>query len=325
MGSNDDLYAGMKMFQEGLRSMNINRATEEATKKVADINANIKDETEKTAALQNIGQDFAMRLGGLGAEPGQIQAMTGGLVQSASGKAANTAQAGMQGVGIEADTAKQKAQHAHELKLQGMKLDALDLKSGAKEGEKYTKFAQTFRKENKDLLDSRDKVQALYKVLDKTPDRVGVEMAKTGLLKFAGEDRISDADINRAQVDPSWRATVLRRINVEATGEALASERGFYKEILKHADTLINDNISNKVSGYSKGVAELDGSDGDRLEKGLRSQLMLKDREAAQAPPPGTIKAKLQSAEQWIADPKNANHPDRTAVQKKIDALKKAK
>jgi hypothetical protein len=136
--------------------------------------------------------------------------------------------------------------------MQGMKAGALGFKDEKKEKELYAKFAKDFRKENKDVLDAREKMVSLKGILDKTPDRVGVEMAKTGLLKFAGEDRVSDADVARAQRDPSLRAGIARRLK-------------------------LNQSLRKKVKGFSSGTAELAEIDGSKLESGLVKQLGLPD------------------------------------------------
>jgi hypothetical protein len=295
MSGMEDLLKSEQMkadgFASGLKALITGTATRDARQKLNEMNASVAKEEEKLAFANQIGQDLALRLTGAGASPDEIQAATAGLVPSASGQAANLAQSKMQKAGHDQQADQNQKQRDHEIELQRMKMEALGLGNEKKEKKHYAEVAKTFRKENKDLLDSRDKLESLKAILDKTPDRVGVEMAKTGLLKFAGEDRVSDADVIRAQRDPSKRAAIARALRLEVSGEALADDRKFYQMILQHADGLITKNLSKKVKGYSQGTAELADLDGAKLESGLRKQLNLKD----DAPEPKVLVKKMYS------------------------------
>jgi hypothetical protein len=192
------------------------------------------------------------------------------------------------------------------------KLKLMGFKNEKDEKKQYAKFAGDFRKENKDTLDAWDKLGMLKGVLDKTPDRVGVEMAKTGLLKAAGEDRVSDADVGRAQRDPSYRAEVARRLELEMSGNALADDRKFYQAILEHARKKMSERLKTKVKGYAIGTAELAEVDPNRLESGLLKQLALEE------PPPPPMSKADQQALQWAQSQKNQTDPKVKGIYQKL-------
>lgn len=316
----DDLLKGLSGFQSGLQSLAQNMAIGDARQQLSEINAQVQDQNEKQAAAQQIGQDLALRLQQAKASPDQIASVTSGLIPSASSTQTVQAQSKMQQEGFQQADKMFDKEAALRLQLEQMKLDALGLKDAKKESQQYTKLSDTFRKENKELVGSWDKVSSLKQILQSTPDRVGVEMAKTGLLKFAGEDRVSDADVARAQRDPSLRAGIARRLKLEATGEALKDDQKFYSAILGHAETLMKEKLANKARGYAKGASELSGVDAKRLESGLFSQLGLE--EAPASPPASTA---IQKAREWLAKPENANHPKRAGVEanlKRWEAVK---
>lgn len=282
----DDLLKGLGSFKEGLQSLAQGMAVNDARDQLSQINAQVQKESEKQMMAQQVGQDLALRLTKAGADANQIAGATQGILPSANQQQTMTAQKDMQAAGFEQQTKEKGMDRDLAITLKQMEMDRLGLKDDKKEAQIYTKLSDTFRKENKDLVGNWEKVSSLNSVLKSTPDRVGVEMAKTGLLKFAGEDRVSDADVARAQRDPSLRAGIARRLKLEMTGEALADDRKFYQAILTHAEGLMKNKLSEKAKGYSKGSATLSGVDPDKLEKGLRQQLSLQEDAPMKLGPP---------------------------------------
>lgn len=273
--SNDELYKGMMIFQQGLSTYNQGKAVESATQRLAELNKQTLAKEERLQASNQIAQELASRLTAAGANPAQIAAASEHIAPSMGAQFQAKENAELQGKSQSFQAGENAKNRAHEMAMQKMKLENMGFKDEKKTAKELATYADKFRKENKDTLDSREKMSALKGILDKTPDRVGVEMAKTGLLKFAGEDRVSDTDVARAQRDPSLRAGIARKLKLEATGEALADDRKFYQMILNHAETKMTETLNKKVKGYSQGTAELAGVDGERLESGLRKQLSL--------------------------------------------------
>ncbi len=320
MAGNDDLFRGFAMFQQGLSQYNGAKAIEQANTKVNELNQSLLDKDQKMQAMTGVQNDLAMRLSSAGWDASKIGAATQNLAPSMGAQFQADENEHLQANTQSFQSSESAKQRAHELAMQRMKIDQMGMGDPKKEAKVLAGFAKDFRKENKDILDARDKMSSLSGILDKTPDRVGVEMAKTGLLKFAGEDRVSDADVARAQRDPSLRANIARKLKLEVTGEALADDRKFYQSILSHADKMMTKNLHKKVKGYSEGTAALAGIDGSQLEAGLKKQLNLSDDDLKSG-----AQVKMQKYEAWLNSP-DAKTPSNAAKRQKVlEALTKLK
>lgn len=185
-----DLLESIKMFGEGLVSLNKQSAIKDARAKLAEMNASVAKEDEKLAFANQIGQDLALRLTGAGAAPAEIQAVTEGLVPSASGQAANASSQKMQEashrnaeklkqIDVESDAAaaknKLEGEHKNAVRLKQMEIDAAkDLqtmknealvgKQKAKQGAFLTGYQNKYNKETEKLnqgiqvMDTADQV-----------------------------------------------------------------------------------------------------------------------------------------------------------------------
>jgi hypothetical protein len=273
----DNLLKGFAVFKEGLKDFAVAKGVNDANEQLAQLNQMELAKEEKLAATTQISNSLAMRLGAAGADAAQVESLAGRLAPSAGAQYQAGQNKEMQSSSQSFQGGENEKDRQLQRDLAQMKNDALGLKNPEKEKKLMAGFADKFRKENKTILESRDQLGFLKEILDKTPDRVGIEMAKTGLLKASGEGRVSDADVIRAQRDPSLRAGIARKLKLEATGEALADDRKFYQMILTHVDKKLNETLKKKVKGYSEGAAELADVDGARLESGLRKQLNLSD------------------------------------------------
>jgi hypothetical protein len=288
----DDLLKGIAVFNDGLKTYAVSRGVNDANEKLAQVNqaemSKMVKPEEALMAKNQISSELGMRLSAAGADASAIgaarEAIAPSLGAQYQAEQSKEMQASSQGFNAS------ESEKERKLRWDIANLDKPGA-SAAQEKKLLAGFAEKFRKENKDMLGARDKLEGLKSILDKTPDRVGVEMAKTGLLKFAGEDRVSDADVARAQRDPSLRAGIARRLKLEATGEALADDRKFYQMILDHAGKKMQEQLRGKIKGYSEGTAELAEVDGSKLQSGLMKQLGVSD-----APAPKTLVKKLFSS-----------------------------
>lgn len=69
----------LNQFQGSMRDLAVNRATNNATQQLSQINAQVKDEGEKRLALQALSNDLALRLTGLGANANQVAQAAGAV------------------------------------------------------------------------------------------------------------------------------------------------------------------------------------------------------------------------------------------------------
>lgn len=93
MGSASGMLDSWKFFKEGLQQYNTQKAVNDAVKQVQDLNQQQLDEKDRLAANQMIGNELAMRMTAAGAQPGQVQQATSGLLQSANVMSQNVATA----------------------------------------------------------------------------------------------------------------------------------------------------------------------------------------------------------------------------------------
>jgi hypothetical protein len=338
MAEMDDLFKSIQMFTGAVKQYQTQQAVNDATKMMEELQSQALDEKQRLQANQQVGNALALSLTGIGADAASVQAATQGLIMSPTAQATTIAQAEMQAsgeagqtkraqMGIDSQAALTTQKETGDTKRTGMnnetaiKVAEIGAESRSKaaadkEKQSYVKFADKFRSEKKATLDARTKLGSLRELLQQTPSRVGVEMAKTGLLKFSGEDKISDTDIARAERDPSMRASIARRIGLEMTGESLADDRTFYGAILTHAEKMMNKKLRDDISGYSKGVGILSEIDPSKLEEGLIAQLGV-------APKPHD--AAINAANAWVmeqlAKGVSATDPKIQAAQAKIRKL----
>ena len=292
----DDLLKGLAVFNQGIKEFAVSRGVNDANEQLAQINqaeqAKLMKTEEAAQARMNLGNELGLRLAGAGADASVINQLTSQLAPSAGAKFQAGENRALQSDSQEFKASESKKDRQHQLEMQRLKGEQMGVKDAKKERQLYAGFADKFRKENQGAVDAKEKLSALRSILDLTPDRVGIEMAKTGLLKFAGEDRVSDADVARAQRDPSARAGIARRLKLEATGEAIKDDRKFYQMILNHAEKKLKETLSQKVKGYSQGTAELADVDAAKLESGLVKQLGLEESQAK------TVAKKFYNAKQ---------------------------
>lgn len=69
----DDLLKAFQMFQGSVQQAAISNAVEGASQHMNQINAQISDEAQKRQALQNLGNNLALRLTGVGANAAQVE------------------------------------------------------------------------------------------------------------------------------------------------------------------------------------------------------------------------------------------------------------
>jgi len=69
----DDLLKAFQMFQGSVQQAAVSNAVEGASQHMNQINAQISDEAQKRQALQNLGNNLALRLTGVGANAAQVE------------------------------------------------------------------------------------------------------------------------------------------------------------------------------------------------------------------------------------------------------------
>lgn len=68
----DDLFKAMQMFQQGVKDFATTRAVNDANQQMYQINTQLKDEGEKRVALQQLGNQLALQLTGVGADAAKV-------------------------------------------------------------------------------------------------------------------------------------------------------------------------------------------------------------------------------------------------------------
>lgn len=80
-------------FKQGVTQLATQQAVNDATRKLQDLNQQQLDEKQRLMANQQVGNELALRLTGVGAQPGQVAQATSGLLQDANVMGQNVATA----------------------------------------------------------------------------------------------------------------------------------------------------------------------------------------------------------------------------------------
>lgn len=222
----DSLLKGLAVFQEGVQQFQTSRAISDAKKELDSAKltfaANegmtpeqVGIESEFLDQRKNeISQNLSMRLAQTGASATQIAAATGFGLTRAQEQDAN-------------------------VKLLGEK--AKLVKTAVKSQEKAKDFSTKLALEEpekllstgtgKTLVDGITSLDNMINQLETNPSAPVVELAKSSFIKAIEGGKVTDADIERMAVDPSYRGKILRKLGIEIRNAPSMKEVEFFKEL----------------------------------------------------------------------------------------------
>lgn len=314
----DDMLKGMAVFKDGLTQFATSKAVNDANEQLSQLNGQEMDRGEMLKAQSQIGNDLMMRLQSAGADPGRIAQLTGQIAPSAGAQYQAEENKNLQESSQTFQAKEKDKDRAHDIRLQGMKNSILE--GGA--NSKLSKFtigeANKFYKREQKSIEAIDGLSKFSKMIN-TPGaaRIGIELGKTALLKDAGEDRITNEDIERADNDPSIREKIARRLKLEVTGDELKDKAAFYSKLMERLEQDALERLDKKIGGEAKAKSGLmEEIDEDKYGGALRK--MVPALERMKKPGAGNP---LADAEAWLQ--KNPSHPMAGAMRVKLEKMKK--
>lgn len=315
MAGFDDMIKGMQMLQDGIATYQTSQAVNAAADQLAAANKGLADDKVKFDNAQAIGQDLALRLSGIhGMTQDKIAGAVSGILPSASSQGQIMGQERMQSAKLAQEVSENDKDRKLKRDLFGMKSDKDAAKTDQMQQKRIMDRAQTFYKDNQKHIESIDKLAQLQKLIDTNPSQIGINLAKTALLREAGEDRVSNEDIIRGERDPSARQAIIRKMNLEFTGEALKDDRVFYSALLKGLRQGTKQRLRERVRGYADSIGE--------ISQGAVSPDMLNSAISKRIPSlKNPNQAKIDEAKALLADPANANNPLRPKVEAELKRL----
>lgn len=317
--SMDELLKGLAVFQDGMKQYAVASAVNDANQQLTQLN---QMEGDKLQAQTQISQNLAMRLGAAGADASHIQALTGEIAPSQGAQFQAGVQKDMQAQSQAFNASEAQKQRNLQWDMQTRQLDALSGKSAQKMPKVLSESVDKFAKNHQKQLDILNQMETYKTLIDTNPSQIGIELAKTGLLKGAGEDRVSDKDLPRVVNDPSWRAAAARRLNIELTGNALKDDRKFYSAIISQISDINKQQIEKRLKGevtarktaYGDLIDETQYETALRAKVGLSPQQQMSEKDQAKA----ANEQKVQRLKAWLASPEAKKNPS------KADAALKA-
>lgn len=311
----DELIQSINAFKSGVSEYQVTQAANDAQKKLADVNATVKDEGERFKQTQAIGQDLALRMTAANAAPDKISAVVQGLVPSASMAAQNTATQGVEGMKTKSQMDIEKLKAETQLQTHQMTLDAALGKNRVKEvADAQSKFEKL--PEVQPLLKA---IPTLQDASDKMHENAGqygstaiTNLVKMGVIK-ASVQRVTEKEIAAANETPSAWANLQKNIGIQVKGEAPKNVQDFWTKIVDSQLDNTKKQLVKHVGSYAQSNPNLDSND-------LKQRLLLRHNltEAASSAAPSSSSADVQAALDWLAS--DAGSQASPAVQQQVRA-----
>jgi hypothetical protein len=273
-----ELMDALKIFGDGMQTYAIRSGVSDAQDQLTQINSDLErgiiEKDQAQQMKQGLGNDLALTLAGH-ADQGTLSTVVGQFTPSAGAQLQADNLVEMQEDRQLADTDMEKLKHKHDMSLQDKKNEILTGKAADKNSNWMIAQQDKFMKSADKDIKALEGLDVFQKMIDKgETSRMGVELGKTQLLKFAGEDRITNEDILRADNKPSVREAIARRLKLELTGEELEDKQKFYSKLFKQLRADARKRLGAKVKGNAASLAELNSNvDGYKYESALRKRI----------------------------------------------------
>lgn len=294
----DDVIKAFGAFNQGVGEAATITAIDEAKQRVDQFRQQGLKDAELRKGLQQTADDLALKLAGTGASGTQIQTAFKAIApqQFATPQQAILegqlsgnefiGQAGaeaIEDIGLAKEPEKER-DHNRRLRLQANALagqaGVQDKKQQQIMGRQIIKLAKDFRQDNKEAAKRMDQLQKLAdtdSVADLSPN--SIKFARTTLLKSAGEDRITNEDFERSNLNTSIWASARRGFNELLLNRVLPAD----KEVLNAMIEVYNERESFRLRDRASTRSQLDSElpgfetiDRDQLEDLYLSRVFLK-------------------------------------------------
>lgn len=323
MASMQELLQAFQMFNNGVKSFAISAATLDATKQVQQLNQQNLDEQEKLQAMNQLSQQLALRLTGVGADASQIESATNRIAPSLGAqyqaqvnkdlqessqqfqREQGVTQFGQQkeltemGYGQAekvATTAYGRDKNLKQMqissseKIAGMRTDQAIKAAQAKQEEKLkgklVEQQKDFHSKERKSLDALDAADGAIAALESGPHNTGIGIALGALARLGQQTgALTDTDIDLVRKNPSEFGTIARKLKLNLTGEALQNERTFYITVIKHLKGETQKRLAVKARNFGTVRARTLGADPEQFTQDLLQSHGLQETEKQQQQP----------------------------------------
>lgn len=295
MAGIQDVFQAFQLFKEGVQSIAVQQAFNNANQQVQQIRNQQLEEAEQLEQIRGVAGNLTRQLISAGAPAAQIQ-----LAQQSLLPPQPTEQELIQLRGAE----QERVQRALIRERAQQERRTLLAEAPGKQGEKLIREIDKFdkRADIRALREAGESVDRLENLLDQaagdeTAANAAFELSKIGLVKLAGESgRLSDQDINRAGANPSAIRAASRAVKRFAVGKPTKADISDFKNMVNSMKQVIAISARKKARGFSNQRARvLPNINADQLNDALLEAL----------PQPVGEPAKAQGQTVLVRDPES--------------------
>lgn len=272
----DDFLKGISVFNKGLTDLATAQAVSDAKEDLEDLKLTFAEREGMTPeqvgvesknyeeARNAVSQNLALRLGQAGASASQIQLLSQQLGMTEPEQRRLDLQ--RQQLDQRKDIAEIQAD---------ARFKVAQANKSSKQGEVLRKVEDTFMKRNKEIISGLEKVAPLKANFLKSPNRKSaIELLKTGIMKAAGETRISDADVDRIGFPNSYAGRTWREVMLTFTDGISEEEQQYFEKVVNTMQETGVNMLRDKAKAFVESQKAIDpGINSQRLKSALERSL----------------------------------------------------
>ena len=253
-----DLFQALKMLQDGVQQFAVGRVINDANDQVRQIHETEMDHRTKIQNLRNLSNQLTMRLSGMGANPTQVEQAAGAVAPPKAPLIQSTIQGLVSDLDMsdpgQAAVGRERLQK-HEDSQNQMKLLLAARKFEAGAADKKNKLRDDYLKEFGKVPGMKDLLEGFTKA-EVTPDDLtnpaAFVAAQRGYIKASGDNKISNEDLEGANVDKSLWAGVQTLFTRGATGAETKNKAELMRALLDVARYKSARAIQIRAGAYSR-------------------------------------------------------------------------
>ncbi len=323
MSGFDEMLRGMefgtKMFAQGMTQLGTQKAVNDATKQLQELNLQQLEEKERLAANQQVGNELALRLTAAGSSPDQIKAATDGLLPSAGSMAQVQGQERMsdKGQANQLQIAREHNESAE--RIAGIRGNfQKDKTQNAAESKFLKETVADFDKYAKKPMDALNQIQqAKAAIVSGNP--IGDKSVTNFMARASGEvGALTEADKAPFGGSQALQAKISQAAENLKSGKFTAENRKLVSDLLNTFENTHKANLQRTRSMIAKRASVRPDAAGNMMTEEKIAQALYPDE-------PNSNQTKIDAAERLLADPKNANHPRKQELLMQIEKWKQGK
>lgn len=278
--SNDELFKALGMLEKGYTKMASSNAIKRATQEIEQINLADAESTAKRKQAQEVANRMAAELAATGADASQISTAFNALnpaplKDSKDAFAQGHTELAYKMQAFEEGPDQRKLQTQGEYMLAGKRIDAENFGARATAKAEKDRVSQL----NKLWNDFRDKDSKPFREAYQSSQDIdtllsdgstaGLYAAKIKIIRAAGDNKISNADIEGIKGNEALVNGVLRDIHRKLVGTAYKGDVNDFKKLAEALKTKSKENLLKSARAYAKQRHGVSGLDETSFHKSL--------------------------------------------------------